>query len=72
MLRLLAREGGVNIVAGDDVSGEVTLKLKSVLLSDAFVVVLKSLKLGFEKDGEILRVAQASQFEEEAQELEFL
>ncbi len=66
VLRLLAREGGVNIVSGDDVKGSVTLKLKNVLLSDAFVVVLKSLKLGYEQDGEILRVSPAAQFEAEA------
>lgn len=66
VLRLLAREGGVNIVSGDDVKGSVTLKLKNVLLADAFVVVLKSLKLGYEQDGEILRVSPASQFEKEA------
>jgi type IV pilus assembly protein PilQ len=66
VLRLLAREGGINIVAADNVSGTVTLKLKNVLLADAFVVVLKSLGLGFEKEGEILRVAPAEQFEEEA------
>ncbi len=65
-LRLMAREGGVNIVSGGDVKGTVTMRLQNVPVADAFVTILKSLELGYEQDGEIIRVAPAKSFEEEA------
>lgn len=66
VLRLLAREAGINIVAGDGVKGTVTMRLKNVLLADAFVTILKSLELGYERDGEVLRVDTADSFANEA------
>jgi type IV pilus assembly protein PilQ len=66
VLRLLAREASINIVAGEDVRGDVTMRLNNVLLADAFVTILKSLKLGYERDGEVLRVASAQSFADEA------
>lgn len=66
ILRLIATEGNVNIVAGNGVRGRVTLRLKNVLLADAFLTVLKSLNLGYEQDGEVIRVAPAKEFSDEA------
>jgi len=66
VLRLLAKEGNVNIVAGNKVKGTVTMRLQNVPVTDAFVTILKSLDLGYEQDGEVIRVAEAKLFEEEA------
>ena len=66
VLRLIAREGNINIVAGTNVTGSVTMKLDNVLLTDAFVTILKSLSLGYEQDGEVIRVAPSKEFEEAA------
>lgn len=60
VLRLLAKEGGVNIVAGDDVGGSVTVRLRSVPLDEVFLTVLQARSLGFEKRGNVIRVAPQS------------
>lgn len=57
VLRLLAKEGGVNIVSGQGVSGTVTVRLRSVPLDEVFLTVLQARSLGFEKRGNVIRVA---------------
>lgn len=57
VLRLLAKEGGVNIVSGAGVSGTVTVRLRSVPLDEVFLTVLQARGLGFEKRGNVIRVA---------------
>jgi type IV pilus assembly protein PilQ len=57
VLRLMAREGGVNIISGDGVGGSVTMRLRSVPLDQAFLTILQSQGLGFEVRGNVLRVA---------------
>lgn len=61
VLRLLAREGGVNIVAGSEVQGEVTMRLRQVRVDEAFLVVLQSLGLGYERRGDVFHVAPRAQ-----------
>lgn len=51
VLRLLAKEGGVNIITGDGVSGSVTMRLRSVPLDQVFLTILQSQGLGFEVRG---------------------
>lgn len=67
VLRLLAREGGVNIVAGEGVGGNVTVRLRSVPLDEVFLTVLQSRSLGFEKRGNVIRVAPQSTLRAEEQ-----
>ena len=62
VLRMIADEGNINIVAGDGVDGNVTLRLRSVPLDDALVVILRSQNLGWEQQGSIIRVAPIEQF----------
>lgn len=57
VLRLLAKEGGVNIISGDSVKGSVTMRLRSVPLDQVFLTVLNSQGLGFEVRGNVIRVA---------------
>ena len=57
VLRLLAKEGGVNIIAGEGVKDTVTLRLRSVPLDEVFLTVLQARGLGFEKRGNVIRVA---------------
>ena len=56
VLRLFAQMGNINIIAGDEVSGVVTMKLRSVPLEEAFLTILQSQGLGFEKRGNVIRV----------------
>lgn len=64
VLRLIADEGNINIVAGAGVGGTITLRLRSVPLDDALVVILRSQNLGWEQQGNIIRVAPMAEFEE--------
>lgn len=64
VLRLIADEGNINIVAGAGVGGSITLRLRSVPLDDALVVILRSQNLGWEQQGNIIRVAPMAEFEE--------
>ncbi len=66
VLRLISSESGVNIIAGDDVDGEVTMRLQGVPMDEAFLTILQSLSLGYEVRGNVIRVApQATLLEEE-------
>src|SRR5438046_1666426 len=53
VLRLLADVSRLNLVAGEDVHGRVTLHLRNVLWREAFAAVLASQGLGSEKMGSI-------------------
>lgn len=65
VLRLIADEGNINIVASDDVTGTVTLRLRSVPLDEALAIILQSKGLGWQQQGNIIRVAPQTVFEEE-------
>ncbi len=65
VLRLISSESGVNIIAGDDVSGNVTMKLQGVPMDEAFLTILQSLQLGYEIRGNVLRVASQDVLNEE-------
>lgn len=67
VLRLIAKEGGVNIVSGDGVGGAVTIRLRSVPLDEVFLTILQAQQLGFEKRGNVIRVAPQSVLLEEQQ-----
>ncbi len=65
VLRLISKEGGVNIVTGDGVGGNVTIRLRSVPLDEVFLTILQAQQLGFEKRGNVIRVAPQSVLVEE-------
>ena len=57
ILRLIAEVSDLNIVAGEDVKGTVTIKLQDVPWDQALDVILLSNNLGKTLDGNILRIA---------------
>jgi type IV pilus assembly protein PilQ len=65
VLRLLADTGRVNIVAADNVQGNVTLRMRNVPWDQALEVVLRAKSLGLERRGNIIRVAPLSELEKE-------
>jgi type II secretory pathway component HofQ len=66
VLRVLCEAGRVNLVMSEDVQGTVTLRLRNVAWSDALHAVLSVHQLGFERRGNIVRVAPLKQLNEEA------
>jgi type IV pilus assembly protein PilQ len=65
ILRLIAEVSNLNIVAGDDVQGTVTIKLNDVPWDQALDVVLLSNNLGKSLDGNILRIAPIDKLEKQ-------
>jgi type IV pilus assembly protein PilQ len=57
LLRIIAEVSGMNVVSGSDVSGRVTVRLVNVEWQQALDVILKINNMGYEIDGNIIRVA---------------
>ncbi len=58
--KFLSEESGVNMIIDDDVAGDVTLKLRQVPWDQAFVLILKSKKLGYKRQGNVIRIGTAT------------
>jgi len=65
VLRLLAEVGGVDVAAGDDVKGKVTLRVNAVPWEQALATVLRLHGLEARRDGRVLRVSTIERFEQE-------
>jgi type IV pilus assembly protein PilQ len=65
ILRLLSEVGNVNVVTADDVSGTVTIKMRSVPWDQALDVILTSKGLGMVRRGNLIRVAPQATLEKE-------
>ena len=57
VLRLIAEVSDLNIIAGDEVSGNVTIRLVEVPWDQALDVILMTKGLGFIRVGNVLRIA---------------
>ncbi len=69
VLRLIARSSGYNIVIGEDVTGKIgTLSLTGIPWDQAFTLVLQSKKLGFVREGNVLRVGTTAALRAEKEE----
>lgn len=56
-LSFITEESGVNMVISEDVKGAVSLKLRQVPWDQALVVIMKAKKLGYTRQGNVLRIA---------------
>jgi len=65
ILRLLAEVSNLNIIASDDVTGTISLRLRDVPWDQAFDIILKSKGLDKIKVGNVIRVAPASRISQE-------
>lgn len=72
ILRAIAEVSELNIVAGDDVSGTITIRMQEVPWDQALDVILKVKGLVKQRDGNILRILTVDSLkrEEEAQRAE--
>jgi len=68
VLRLIAEVSNLNIVAGDDVRGKITLRLRNVPWDQALDIILESKGLGKEQIGNVLRIAPKAKLKKEMQE----
>lgn len=58
ILKFISEESGVNMIFDDEVAGKSSLKLRKVPWDQALVLLLKSKKLSFRRQGSILRIAK--------------
>ena len=68
VLRSFAQISGLNVVVNPGVSGRVTVELTNVPWDQALEQVLKINSLGYELEGNIMRIAPLSKLREEAEE----
>lgn len=61
-LKFLAMKGNINIVAGKDVSGRVSLFLKDTTIKDALEIILAANNLAYEKRADILYVMTENEY----------
>jgi len=59
VLRLIAEVSDLNVIAGDEVDGKVTIRLVDVPWDQALDVILLTKGLGFARIGNVLRIASA-------------
>ncbi|MCG8588644.1 MAG: type IV pilus secretin PilQ [Proteobacteria bacterium] len=65
VLRLVAEVSNLNIIAGDEVTGAVTIRLVDVPWDQALDVILLTKGLGFIRVGNVLRIAPAEVIKQE-------
>ncbi len=65
VLRLLADVGHVNVVTADNVSGSVTIRMRSVPWDQALDTVLQAKGLGMVRKGNLIRVAPIAELNKE-------
>ncbi|MFQ5428021.1 MAG: type IV pilus secretin PilQ [Thermodesulfobacteriota bacterium] len=65
ILRLLAEVSNLNIIASDDVTGTISLRLRDVPWDQAFDIILKAKGLDKVKVGNVIRVAPAARISQE-------
>lgn len=65
IIKFISEESGVNLVLSEDVKGKLTVKLKEIPWDQALVIVMKAKKLGYTRQGDVLRVAQLRELQEE-------
>src|SRR3990170_1125951 len=69
ILRLVAEISNLNIIAGDDVKGKMSLRLVDVPWDQAFDIILKTNGLGRVQEGNVVRVMPVSKIKQENEEL---
>ena len=67
-LKFISEESGVNIIIDDTVAGNVSMKLRGVPWDQALILLLKSKKLGFKRQGSVLRIGRVEDFKQEERE----
>ncbi|MBU1148310.1 MAG: secretin and TonB N-terminal domain-containing protein, partial [Candidatus Omnitrophica bacterium] len=65
VLRILSYKSGINIVAGKDVTGPVTIRLTDVPWEKALDVILRTYGYTYEREGNIIRVTTTENLEKE-------
>lgn len=63
VLKLISQKSGLNIIAGQDVRGRITVFLKDIEVLDALKTIVESYGWAYVKDGSIFKVMTAAEYE---------
>ncbi|HOW35216.1 MAG TPA: secretin N-terminal domain-containing protein [Candidatus Omnitrophota bacterium] len=63
VLKLISKKSGLNIVAGQDIRGKITIYLKDVDVRDALRIILESNNMAYVEEGGILKVMTGKDYE---------
>jgi MSHA type pilus biogenesis protein MshL len=63
VLKIFSMQSGLNIVAGKNVRGTVTMFLKDVDVANAFEIIMAAYELAYEKEGDIINVMTERDYE---------
>jgi type IV pilus assembly protein PilQ len=66
VLNFIATEVGVNVILSEDVQGKVTMKLREIPWDQALITIMKSKKLGYVRQGSIVRISTLASLQEES------
>jgi len=64
-LKFITEESGVNMVITDEVKGNISLKLRQVPWDQALVVIMKARRLGYSRQGNVLRIVPLEELKKE-------
>lgn len=67
VINLIADQSGANIVISGEVDGSISLKLRQVPWDQALLIVMRTRKLGYVRQGSILRIAPFESLQREAE-----
>jgi type IV pilus assembly protein PilQ len=67
ILRLIAEVSNLNIIAGDDVTGKITMRLVDVPWDQAMELILQARNLGMTRVGNVVRIAPLETLKREVQ-----
>ncbi|MDP8260671.1 MAG: type IV pilus secretin PilQ [Candidatus Gygaella obscura] len=69
VIKVLAAKSDMNIIVGEDVKANVTMKLKDVIWESALELILNTYNLTYQKEGNLIRVMTLTEAEEVAKKV---
>ncbi len=69
VIKVLAARSDMNIIVGEGVQANVTMKLKDVIWESALELILNTYNLTYQKEGNLIRVMTLTESEEEAKKI---
>lgn len=67
-LKFISAESGLNMIIAEEISGKVNLKLQNVPWDQALVVLLRAKRLGYTRQGSVLRIATLDDLKKEEED----
>jgi type IV pilus assembly protein PilQ len=66
VINFIADDSGANIVMSEAVTGKVSLKIRKIPWDQALVTIMRAKKLGYVRQGNVLRITTLTELQEEA------